>query len=269
VTVVEMQDQLLPGFDPDVVKVVARRAKKDGVKAMLKTRALGWKKAKGGVALTVQDDKDKETVLKCDKVLVTVGRRPNSANLGLEDLGVEMDGPFIKVDKSLRTNVAGVYAIGDVAGQPMLAHKATHEGEVVAEIIAGKPVDLDFKAIPAGVFTEPEIAHVGLTEPEAKTAGHELLVGKVPFAAIGKAIANNATEGFVKVMVDKNTKRILGVTVVGHHASDIISEACLAIEMCAEAMDIGLTIHPHPTLGESIMEAAKAALGEAIHVVNR
>jgi dihydrolipoamide dehydrogenase len=269
VTVVEMQDQLLPGFDPDVVKVVARRAKKDGVKAMLKTRALGWKKAKGGVALTVQDDKDKETVLKCDKVLVTVGRRPNSANLGLEDLGVEMDGPFIKVDKSLRTNVAGVYAIGDVAGQPMLAHKATHEGEVVAEIIAGKPVDLDFKAIPAVVFTEPEIAHVGLTEPEAKTAGHELLVGKVPFAAIGKAIANNATEGFVKVMVDKNTKRILGVTVVGHHASDIISEACLAIEMCAEAMDIGLTIHPHPTLGESIMEAAKAALGEAIHVVNR
>jgi len=269
VTVVEMQDQLLPGFDPDVVKVVARRAKKDGVKAMLKTRALGWKKAKGGVALTVQDDKDQETVLKCDKVLVTVGRRPNSANLGLEDLGVEMDGPFIKVDKSLRTNVAGVYAIGDVAGQPMLAHKATHEGEVVAEIIAGKPVDLDFKAIPAVVFTEPEIAHVGLTEPEAKTAGHELLVGKVPFAAIGKAIANNATEGFVKVMVDKNTKRILGVTVVGHHASDIISEACLAIEMCAEAMDIGLTIHPHPTLGESIMEAAKAALGEAIHVVNR
>ena len=176
VTVVEMQDQLLPGFDPDVVKVVARRAKKDGVKAMLKTRALGWKKAKGGVALTVQDDKDKETVLKCDKVLVTVGRRPNSANLGLEDLGVEMDGPFIKVDKSLRTNVAGVYAIGDVAGQPMLAHKATHEGEVVAEIIAGHQVDLDYKAVPAVVFTEPEIAHVGLTEPEE--SGWPRLLGR-------------------------------------------------------------------------------------------
>lgn len=268
VTVVEMMDQLLPGFDPDVVKVLARSLKTGGVQTLLKTKALGWKKTRGGIKVDVETPKGKES-LACDHVLVTVGRRPNTADLGLEALGVAMDGPFIRVDKQLKTNVGGVYAIGDVAGNPMLAHKATHEGEVVAEVIAGKNVRYDAKTVPAVVFTEPEVATAGLTEPECKDRGLTIKVGKVPFAAIGKAIANNATDGFVKVIIDAESKMLLGVTIVGAHASDIISEAGLAIEMGAEALDVGLTIHPHPTLGESIMEATKAAIGEAIHVVNR
>ncbi len=268
VTVVEMMDQLLPGFDPDVVKVVERRLKKDGVKIHLKTKALGWEQADSGIVVNVETPEGK-VALPADHVLVTVGRRPNSRGLGLEALGVQMDGAFVKVDRQMKTNVPGLYAIGDLVGNPMLAHKATHEGEIVAEVIAGHNVQYDAKTVPAVVFTDPEIATAGLTEPECKAKGLKYKVGKVPFAAIGKAIANNATEGFVKCLVDAETHLILGITVVGAHASDIISEAGLAIEMSAEALDVGLTIHPHPTLGESIMEAAKAAIGEAIHVVNR
>jgi dihydrolipoamide dehydrogenase len=268
VTVVEMMDQLLPGFDPDVVKVLARQVKKDGVKTHFKTKALGWEKSADGIIVHVETPEGKQA-LAADYVLVTVGRKPNTKGIGLEALGVVMDGPFVKVDKQMKTSVPGVYAIGDIIGNPMLAHKATHEGEVVAEVIAGHNVQFDAKTIPAVVFTEPEVATAGLTEPECRAKGMNILVGKVPFAAIGKAIANNATEGFVKVMVDADSKRILGVTIVGSHASDIISEAVLAIEMCAEALDVGLTIHPHPTLGEAVMEATKAAIGEAIHVVNK
>jgi len=269
VTVVEMMDQVLPGFDPDVVKVLTRRLKKDGVKTLLKTKALGWEQADEGIVVNVEGP-DGAQALPADYVLVTVGRRPNTKGIGLEELGVEMDGPFVKVDAKMRTNVPGVYAIGDIVGNPMLAHKATHEGEVVAEVIAGKNVQYDARTVPAVVFTEPEVATAGLTEPELKEQGIAYRAGKVPFAAIGKAIANHATEGFVKVLVtEEEPHLILGVTIVGHHASDIISEAGLAIEMQAEALDIGLTIHPHPTLGESVMEAAKAAIGEAIHVVNR
>ena len=269
VTVVEMMDQLLPGFDPDVVKLLSRRLKKEGVKALLKTKALGWEQTDDGIVVNVEGPDGKQEALAADYVLVTVGRRPNTKGIGLEELGVEMDGPFVKVDGKMRTSVPGVYAIGDLVGNPMLAHKATHEGEIAAEVIAGKDVQYDARTVPAVVFTEPEVATAGLTEPEAKEKGLDYKVGKVPFAAIGKAIANNATDGFVKVLIDSETKLVLGVTIVGHHASDLISEAALAIEMSAEALDVGLTIHPHPTLGEGVMEAAKAALGEAIHVVNR
>ena len=268
VTVVEMMDQLLPGFEKDVVRIITRQMKKDNVKALLKTRALGWEKTANGIEVEVETEKGKRK-LECDYVMVTVGRRPNTKGIGLETLGIEMDGPFIKIDKQMKTNVPGVYAIGDVAGQPMLAHKATHEGEVVAEVIAGHDVQYEAKTVPAVCFTDPEIATAGLSEDDAKAAGHEIKVGKVPFAAIGKAIANGETDGFIKVIIDADSKLILGVTIVGAHASDIISEAALAIEMCAEALDVGLTIHPHPTLGESVMEATKAALGEAIHVVNK
>jgi len=268
VTVVEMMDQVLPGFDPDVVKVLKRRIKKDGVKTLLETKAQGWEKTDDGVVVNVENE-DGTQALPADYVLVTVGRRPNTKGFGLEELGVEMDGPFVKVDKQMKTSVDGVYAIGDIIGNPMLAHKATHEGEVVAEVIAGHDVQFDARTIPAVVFTEPEVATAGITEPEAREQGLEIKVGKVPFAAIGKAIANNATEGFVKVIIDAESKLILGVTIVGSHASDIISEAALAIEMYAEALDVGLTIHPHPTLGEAVMEATKAVLGEAIHIVNR
>jgi dihydrolipoamide dehydrogenase len=268
VVVVEMMDQLLPGFDPDVVKVVERRMKKDGMTWHLKTKALGWEQADQGIVVKVETPEGAKN-LPCDVVLVTVGRRPNSKGFGLEELGVAMDGPFVKIDKQMRTSVPGVFAIGDVAGNPMLAHKATHEGEVCAEVIAGHQVQYDAKTVPAVVFTDPEIATAGLTEPECKAKGITYKVGKVPFAAIGKAIANNATDGFVKVLIDAESKLVLGVTIVGAHASDLISECALAIEMSAEALDVGLTIHPHPTLGEGVMEAAKAALGEAIHIVNR
>jgi dihydrolipoamide dehydrogenase len=268
VVVVEMMDQLLPGFDQDVIKVLERRMKREGVTWHLKTKALGWDQGDEGIVVRVETPEGPQS-LPCDVVLVTVGRRPNTRGFGLEDLGVEMDGPFVKVDRKMRTSVPGVYAIGDVVGNPMLAHKATHEGEVCAEVIAGKPVEFDAKTIPAVVFTDPEVATAGLTERECTEQGLKVQIGKVPFAAIGKAIANNATDGFVKVIVDAESHLVLGVTVVGAHASDIISEAALAIEMGAEALDVGLTVHPHPTLGESLMEAAKAAIGEAIHIVNR
>ena len=268
VTVVEMTSQILPGFDPDVVKLLARRMKKDGVNVMLETKALGWEKADKGIVVNVEDAKGKHA-LPCDYVLVTVGRFPNTKGIGLEAAGIEMNGRFIKVDRQMRTNIPSVYAIGDVAGDPMLAHKATHEGEVVAEVIAGHNVQYDARSVPAVVFTDPEVATAGLTEPECKAQGLKYLVGKVPWGAIGKAIANGETDGFVKVIIDEESKLLLGVTIIGYHASDIISEAALAIEMYAEALDVGLTIHPHPTLSEAIMEAAKAALGEAVHVVNK
>jgi dihydrolipoamide dehydrogenase len=268
IVVVEMMDQLLPGFDADVVKVLERRMKKDGVTWHLETKALGWEQAEDGIVVQVETQQGPQA-MPCDVVLVTVGRRPNTRGFGLEDLGLEMDGPFVKVDRKMRTSAPGVYALGDLVGNPMLAHKATHEGEVCAEVIAGKAAAFDAKTIPAVVFTDPEVATAGLTERECAERGLTVKVGKVPFAAIGKAIANNATDGFVKVLVDAESSLILGVTVVGAHASDIISEAALAIEMSAEALDVGLTVHPHPTLGESLMEAAKAAIGEAIHIVNR
>lgn len=269
VTVVEMMDQVLPGFDPDVVKILKRRMKKDGVTTLLKTKALGWEAAGDEIIVNVESEKDGKQALPADYVLVTVGRFPNSKNLGLESVGIEMDGRFIKVDKQMRTNVPSIFALGDVVGGMMLAHKATHEGEVCAEVIAGHNVQYDAKTVPAVVFTDPEVATAGLTEPELKAKGIAYKVGKVPWAAIGKAIANRETDGFCKVLIDAETHLILGVTIVGYHASDIISEAGLAIEMCAEALDVGLTIHPHPTLGEAVMEAAKHAIGEAIHVVNR
>ncbi len=268
VTIVEFMDQVLPGFDPDVTKVVWRKMQKDGVKGLFKTKAIGWEKTDDGIAVEVDGPEGRQK-LAADYVLVTVGRFPNGKGLGLEEMGVAYDGRFVKVDKQMKTNVPGIFAIGDVAGQPMLAHKATHEGEVVAEVIAGHNVQFDAKTIPAVVFTDPEVATAGLTEPECRAKGLDIKVGKVPFAAIGKAIANGETDGFVKVIIDSKTKLILGVTIVGAHASDIISECVLAIEMSAEALDVGLSIHPHPTLGEGVMEAAKAALGEAIHVLNR
>jgi dihydrolipoamide dehydrogenase len=266
VTVVEMQDQVLPGFDKDVVKVLSRTLKKSKIKTHLKSRALGWEAADKGVILKIDTPKGKQT-LQGDYILVTVGRRPNTEGLGLDTLSITRDGPFIQVDKQQRTNVPSVYAIGDVVGQPMLAHKATHEGEVVAEVIAGHDVAYQAKVIPAVVFTDPEIATVGLDETAAKALG-PIKVGKMPFAAIGRALTTNNTDGFIKVILDADSHLILGVTIVGAHASDLISEAALAIEMGAEALDIGLTIHPHPTLSEGIMEACKAALGEAIHIMN-
>ncbi|MCB9796986.1 MAG: dihydrolipoyl dehydrogenase [Alphaproteobacteria bacterium] len=268
VTVVEMADEVLPGFDPDVIKVIRRQLKKDKIQVLTGTRALGWEEGEGCALVRVQTPKGEQT-LEADRILVTVGRFPNIEGFGLDTLpGLEMDGRFIKIDKQCKTSVPGIYATGDVAGQPMLAHKATHEAEIVAEVIAGHKVFNDAKQVPAVVFTDPEIATAGLQEHEARAAGYELKIGKMPFAASGRAMTTNHTAGFVKVILNAADERVLGVTIVGPHASDLISEASLAIEMDAEALDIGLTIHPHPTLGETLMEAAKHARGEAIHIMN-
>ncbi|MBW1880577.1 MAG: dihydrolipoyl dehydrogenase, partial [Deltaproteobacteria bacterium] len=261
VTVVEMLDQLLPGFDKDVVKLLARSLKRAGVTALVEARALGWETTEGGVRVQVEN-KDGKQWLEGDHVLVTVGRTPNTAGIGLEAVGVDLDGPFVKVDAQRRTTVPHIFAIGDVAGQPMLAHKATYEGEIVAEVIAGKDAIYDARTVPAVVFTDPEVAIAGLDEAAARARG-EVKVGKVPWAAVGRALTTNETTGFIKVIVDAETHLVLGVTICGAHASDLISEAALAIEMGAEALDVGLTIHPHPTLAEGIMEAAKAAIGQA------
>jgi dihydrolipoamide dehydrogenase len=271
VTVVEATPSLLGTMDKDCVAVVARKLKKMGVEVMLDTKAKGWEDKGDRAMLQVELAGGRPAAIDADKILLSVGRRPNTEGLGLEALGVALDRRgFIAADDHLRTNVGGIYAIGDVIGGMMLAHKATKEGEVVAEVIAGHQAAFDVRTIPTVVFTDPEIAATGLTEEEAKAKGHaQLKVGKFPFAALGRALSVNDTEGFVKVVADAGTGEVLGVHIVGNGASDLISEAALAIEMGAVADDLRLTIHPHPTLSEAVMEAAAAALGEAVHIINR
>ena len=266
VTVVEMLDSVLAGFDPEVVRVIARQMKKQGIDVLLKTKALGWEEGDDGAVLRVQTPEGPKQIA-TDKILVTVGRRPNSE--GLEKTGVKIEKGFVVIDKQQKTNVPGVYAIGDVAGGALLAHKATHEGEIAAEVIAGHAAFNDARTVPAVVFTDPEIATAGLMEHEAKAQGYEVKVGKVPYVAIGRSITTMETDGFYKVILDAKDDQVLGITICGAHASDLISEAALAVEMCAQGLDLSLTIHPHPTFGEGVMEAAKAALGQAIHVANR
>ena len=268
VIVVEALPAILPGNDPEIVQLVARKLKKLGVEVVTGAKAKSWAEKGGRAAVTI-DVGGKDQTIEADKVLVAVGRRPNSEGLGLEEIGVKIERGFVTVDRQLRTNVPGVYAIGDVAGQPMLAHKASHEAEVVAEVIAGHQAEMDVRVIPAVIFSDPEVASAGITADEAIKKGRTVKVGKFPFAALGRAIANADTDGFVKVVIDAESKEVLGIQVVGNGASDVIAEAALAIEMGALADDISLTIHAHPTLPEAIMEAAKASLGEAIHIVNR
>jgi dihydrolipoamide dehydrogenase len=271
VTVVEALPRLLGTMDKDCVGVVDRKLKKMGVEVMTNAKAKSWEEKGDRCVLTVELAGGKTATVDTDKILLSIGRRPNSENLGLDAVGVALDKRgYITADDHLRTNVGGIYAIGDVIGGMMLAHKATKEGEVVAEVIAGHKAAFDVRTIPAVVFTDPEIATTGLTEDEAKEKGHtKLKIGKFPFAALGRALSVNDTDGFVKVIADATTGELLGVHIVGNGASDLISEAALAIEMGAVADDLRLTIHPHPTLSEAMMEAAAAALGEAIHVINR
>ncbi len=265
VTVVEGTASLLPGNDPDLVAVVARKMKKLGMEVHLEAKALGWEE-KGSAARVRVQTKEGEKTFDADKVLVTVGRRPNIENLGLEKLGVKVERGFITVDKQQRTNVPGIYAIGDVAGGPMLAHKASKEADVVAEVIAGHKAEMDAVALPAVIFTDPEIATVGLQEHDAVKAGRKIKTGRYPFSALGRALAIAEPDGFVKVIADEVSDEILGFGIVGPEASDLISECVLALEMGAFLQDVAMTIHPHPTLGEAIMEAAKGALGESPHL---
>lgn len=267
--VAEALPTLLAGTDADCTKVVERRLKKHGAKIMKKTFAKSFaKNADGSVTVTLEQDGNSLQV-EVDVVLVAVGMRPSSKGLGLEQAGVKLDDRgFVPIDQQGRTNVEGIYAVGDVSGPPMLAHKATKEGEVVAEVIAGHKAAMDWVAIAGAIFTDPEIATVGLSEEQAQQQGIEVRVGKFPFAALGKAMAMRSTDGFVKVVADKASHQILGVHIVGHGASTMIGEAALSLEMAAFCEDVMLTVHPHPTLGEAYMEAAAHALGQAVHIQN-
>ena len=269
VTVVELMDQLLPGIDPEVVRVVGRSLRKLGVAFHTTSQAKSWKEASDGLLVDAETP-DGPLKVPCDIVLVTVGRRANTDGLAPEAAGVKVDAKgHVLVDKQMRTSNPKVFACGDVVGPPYLAHKATREGLIAAEVIAGHPMEADYRALPAAIFTDPEIATVGWTEAQVREKGLPLVVGKVPFAAIGRALTAGESEGFVKLIADAKTNRLLGAEIVGPDASDLISELALAIEMGASIEDIALTIHPHPTFPEGIMESAEAALGRAIHVLNR
>ncbi|TCV91591.1 dihydrolipoamide dehydrogenase [Luteibacter rhizovicinus] len=261
VTVVELADQLMPGADLDLVKPLQQRIAKRYKGIHLKTKVVAAKAEKKGIVVTFEGESIPETTV-YDRVLVSVGRSPNGNKVGADKAGVEVtDRGFIPVDKQMRTNVPHIFAIGDLVGQPMLAHKATHEAKVAAEAAHGEKSFFDARVIPSVAYTDPEIAWVGVTEREAKEKGLKIGVGKFPWAASGRAIGIDRTEGFTKLIFDEATHRIVGAGIVGVHAGDLISELALAIEMGAEAGDIGRTVHPHPTLGESVGMAAEVYEG--------
>ena len=261
VTVVEFMDQLIPGADADLVKPLADRLKKQGVSIHLKTKVVEAKAGKKGISCSFEGESIPEAKT-FDRVLVAVGRAPNGKAIAADRAGVAVgERGFIEVDGQMRTNVPHIFAIGDVIGQPMLAHKATHEGKLAAEVAAGEKKEWVARVIPSVAYTDPEIAWVGVSEREAKEKGLKVGVGKFPWAASGRAIGIGRTEGFTKLVFDEATQRVVGGAVVGPHAGELISEIALAIEMGAEAADIGHTIHPHPTLGESVGMAAEVFEG--------
>jgi dihydrolipoamide dehydrogenase len=268
-TVVELTNDLLPGTDVDCVKVVEKNITKRGGTILKGARAERCEKKADSVVVTVATAEGQKQI-ECDTVLVAVGMKPRGKGIGLEEIGVTVDQRgFVPANERCETNVPGIYSIGDVSGAPMLAHKATKEGEVCAEVIAGKAAAKDWVTVPGIIFTDPEIATVGLTEAVAKEKGLSVKVGKFPFSALGRALSIGETDGFVKVVTDTKTGRVVGIHICGPNASDLISEAALALEVAATAEDIALTIHPHPTLGEAMMEAAAHSIGHAIHIVNR
>ncbi|MHC4393844.1 MAG: dihydrolipoyl dehydrogenase [Planctomycetota bacterium] len=272
VTVVELLDTVLYGTEPDMTKWVTRKLKKLKVKVMTRCKVASYKQAAGElhVEVTDKDGKDPKTIV-ADKILCSIGFRPNSKGFGLEEIGVALDKRgHVTIDDQCRTNVPSIYAIGDVTGAPYLAHKASKEGIVAAEVIAGKPSALDYRALPAAIFTDPEIATVGYTQEKAKADGYETKVGKFPFSALGRSqtLGQTPVEGFCRLVVEKDSGVLLGAQIVGYGASDLIAELALGIEMGALAEDIALTIHAHPTLPEAIIEAAEAAVhGKSIHAL--
>ncbi|MFN7906437.1 MAG: dihydrolipoyl dehydrogenase [Pseudobdellovibrionaceae bacterium] len=271
VTIIEAQKQLLFGLaDAECAQMVVRKFEKNGGKIIYNAKAKSQKKTAKGYDVTIEVD-GKDQIISCDKVLVTVGRKPNSDQMNLKNIGLKIDERgFIQVDAKRRTNIPNIFAIGDIACQPMLAHKASHEGVLVAEVLAGHNRAYDVKTVPSVIFTDPEIASAGLLESEARAKGYnDLLISKFPFGANGRAVSMMETDGFVKMIADAKTHLLLGVHIVGPEASNLISEAALAIEMGARLEDVALTIHPHPTLGETMMEAAEATLGHAIHIIQK
>jgi dihydrolipoamide dehydrogenase len=269
VTVVEMTPGLLPGADRDLVDILARRIKTLMKAVLLNTRVTKMVAAKEGIRVTFEGEgvKDGQTEQVFDRVLVSVGRRPNAKMPGLDRTRVKVnERGFIEVDEQLRTAEPTIFAIGDVVGEPMLAHKASHEGRVAVEVIAGENAAFHPQAIPAVVFTDPELAWAGLTESQAEKEGRAIAVAKFPWGASGRAVTLDRTDGLTKLILDPTTERILGVGLVGPGAGELIAEGVLAIEMGANATDLKLSIHPHPTLTETMMESAEVFFGQATHV---
>ena len=264
ITVVELMDGLVPGADRDVVRPLAKRLEKRYEKILLKTKVTKIETVKDGLKVTFEgtDNKNENSTDTFDYALMAVGRRPNGREIKAEAAGVTVDERgFIPVDKQMRTNVPHIFGIGDVVGEPMLAHKATHEGKLAAEVIAGHKVAFDARTIPSVAYTDPELAWMGLTETQAEKQGIAYDKAVFPWAASGRALATGRDEGMTKLLFDKNTKRILGAGMVGVNAGELIAETVLALEMGADATDIGLTIHPHPTLSETVFFAAEIAEG--------
>jgi len=270
VTVVEMLDGILPGYEDDVSRPVKQRADELGIEFNFGEAASEWEETGEGVVVTTEDEDGEESTYDAEKVLVAVGRQPVSDSLDPEAAGVEVgENGFIHTDDQARTNVDNIFAVGDVAGEPMLAHKASKEGIVAAEVIAGEPAALDQQAIPAAVFTDPEIATVGMTEAEAEEAGFTPKVGEFPFRASGRALSTGESDGFVRIVAEAEAGFVLGAQIVGPEASELIAECALAIEMGATLEDVASTVHTHPTLAEAVMEAAENADDQAIHTLNR
>jgi dihydrolipoamide dehydrogenase len=267
VTVVEMTPQLLPGVDRELVRFLRKGIDPLFSQILLQTVAQDPKVQKNGVKIGLKSETGEVSSGLFDKILVAVGRRPYSKGLGLENAGVQVDGHgFIQVDGQRRTSAPGIFAVGDVAGQPMLAHKASHEGRIAAEVIAGRKTAYEPAAIPAVVFTDPEIAWAGLTETQAKERGVDYKVSRYPWTASGRSITLGRSDGLTKLIVDTDSERILGAGIVGPGAGELIAEAVVAIEMAATATDLGLCIHPHPTLSETLKEAAEIFHGTATHI---
>jgi dihydrolipoamide dehydrogenase len=261
VTVVELLDGLVPGVDRDLIKPLQKRVEKRYEGIYLKTKVNKLEPTKEGLRATFEGDGAPAPQL-YDRVLLSVGRRPNGNAIGAEAAGVNVnERGFIPVDKQLRTNVAHIFAIGDVCGEPMLAHKATHEGKIAAEVIAGHKASFDARTIPSVAYTDPEVAWMGLTETAAKAQGIEFEKAAFPWAASGRSLAMARDDGMTKILFDKKTKRILGAGMVGPNAGELIAETVLALEMGADATDIALTIHPHPTLSETVAFSAEIAEG--------
>lgn len=270
VSVIEMTDGLLPGADRDLVKILTKSLEKKFDSILLNAKVVEVKEQKNGLKVAFEDKDGKKSEKLFDKVLLSVGRKPNTEDIGLDKAGVKVsDRGFIEVDGQRRTSVSNIYAIGDVTGDPMLAHKASHEGIVAVEAIQGKKTVFEPLAIPAVVFTDPEIAWAGLSETEAKAKDIPVKVSRFPWAASGRAMSLERTDGVTKLVCDPDTGRLLGVGIAGVNAGDLIAEGVLAIEMGATAEDLKLTIHAHPTLSETLMEAGEAFYGNATHSIKR
>ncbi|MBS7345039.1 MAG: dihydrolipoyl dehydrogenase [Caryophanon sp.] len=269
VTIIEGGKDILAGFEKQMTAVVKKGLKAKGVDVIVGASAKGVEETENGVIVKYEAGGEEKTV-EANYVLVTVGRRPNTDEMGLEEVGIKFaERGLLEVDKQCRTSVPNIYAIGDIVAGPQLAHKASYEGKVAAEAIAGEPSVVDYLAIPAVCFTDPEMATVGYNEEQAKAEGFEVTAAKFPFAANGRALALNQTEGFVKLVARKEDGLLIGAQIVGAGASDMIAEMGLAIEAGMTAEDIALTIHAHPTLGEITMETAEVLLGNPIHIISK